>query len=482
MGNRGAGARCAAAILALSLAAGGCARNPVTGERQLVLVSEAQEIEMGRQAAQEAGQSLGLVQDQALQDYVQRIGAALAADSERPELPWTFRVVDDPTPNAFALPGGFIFFTRGLMNLMENEAELASVLGHEIGHVTARHSVAQISRAQIAQLGLGLGTVFFPQLEPLGGLASGGLGLLFLKYGRDAERQADELGFRYALREGFDVREMADVFQALARTGELEGQSPIPSWLASHPAPAERIEEVRQRLANVEGSLGSARIGREEYLARIDGLVFGENPRNGFFRDGVFYHPDLRFRFAYPSGWTAQNLSQAVVLASPQQDAMVQLTLAGQAGATEAARGFLAQQGIQPLRSTRETVNGLPGVVSYFRAQAEQGVLSGIVAHVEYGGQTYQLIAYAPDARFAAYERTFGQVIGSFAPLTDPQILAVRPDRIDIQRIDQAMTLAEFDRRFPSTIPIEELAVINQVSGPGATLRAGSSVKRIVGS
>ena len=197
---------------------------------------------MGQQASQEVAQQLGLVDNEALQQYVQRVGARLAAESERPNLPWTFRVVDDPTPNAFALPGGFIFMTRGMMDLMDSEAELAAVLGHEIGHVTARHSVTQISRGQLAQLGLGVGSILFPSAaQAVGGLAQTGMQLLFLSYGRDAERQADELGFRYALREGFEVREMDDVFATLLRIGQASGRSEIPSWLASHPAEPERI-------------------------------------------------------------------------------------------------------------------------------------------------------------------------------------------------------------------------------------------------
>ncbi|HEX8907544.1 MAG TPA: M48 family metalloprotease, partial [Longimicrobiaceae bacterium] len=189
--------RAAAGALAL-LAAGSCARNPVTGHRELALISEAQEIQMGQQGAQEVAQTLGLLPDQALQDYVQRIGAALAAKSERPNLQWTFRAVDDPSPNAFALPGGYIFVTRGILNLMDSEAELAGVLGHEIGHVTARHTVQQLSRQQLAQLGLGIGSILSPTVAQLGNALGSGLQLLFLKYGRDDERQADELGFRYS--------------------------------------------------------------------------------------------------------------------------------------------------------------------------------------------------------------------------------------------------------------------------------------------
>lgn len=468
------------ALLALCAAAlAACATNPVTGERQLALISESQEIQMGQQAAQEVGQSLGLVEDDALQAYVQRLGARLAAESERPGLPWTFRVVDDPTPNAFALPGGYIFMTRGMMNLIDSEAELAAVLGHEIGHVTARHSVTQISRAQLAQLGLGVGSILFPSAaQQLGGLASGGLQLLFLSHGRDAERQADELGFRYALREGYDVREMDDIFAVLQRIGETEGRSPVPSWAATHPAPEERIRAAQARADTLTGVERLA-LGRAEYLGQIDGLVYGENPRNGFFEGGLFLHPELRFRLQFPQGWRTQNLPQAVLAGSPRQDAVIQLTLAGTGSAEEVARRFLGQQGIRAGQGSRERVNGIPAVVSTFQAQTQQGVVAGDVAFLEYGGRVYQLLAYTPAGAFSAYDRLFRQVIGTFAPLTDARALAVQPNRVDIVRLDRAMTLAEFNRRYPSAVPLAELALINQVA-ENATLPAGTLVKRVV--
>lgn len=466
-----------AALLAAGLPA--CVINPVTGQRQIALVSESQEIQIGREAAQEVEQSIGLVPDQALQDYVHRIGARLADRSERPGLPWTFRVVDDATPNAFALPGGYIFVTRGLLGLVNSEAELASVLGHEIAHVTARHSVTQITRAQLAQLGLGVGSIFFPgAAQQLGGLASGGLQLLFLRYGRDAERQADELGFRYARSEGYDVREMADVFLALQRVGEAQGQSPLPTWLATHPGPAERIQAVQARLdtANLPAGL----VGRRaEYLQRVDGLVYGENPRNGYFRDGLFLHPELRFRMAFPQGWATQNLPQSVTAASPRQDAVMQLTLSGDASPEAAAQRFFAPQGIQQGQTGRETVNGLPGVVGYFRAQTQQGVVDGVAAWVSYGGRVYQVIGYTRGGQLDAYDRVFRQAVGSFAQLTDPQALAVQPSRISVVRADRRMTLAEFNQRFPSAIPLPELAIINGVEGGASVLETGTQVKRV---
>ena len=476
--------RRAAAALLLSLAAGplaGCARNPVTGNRELALVSESQEIQLGRQSAQEVAASLGLVEDEALQQYVQEIGARLAADSERPNLPWTFRVVEDPTPNAFALPGGFIFVTRGMMTLMNSEAELASVLGHEIGHVTARHSVQQISRAQLGQLGLGLGAILAPEIaQQYGQLASTGLQLLFLKYGRDDERQADELGFRYALNESYDVREFADVFAQLQRLGEGSESSPVPSFLATHPDPGERVQTAQQRVAALQQPLTNAVNDRAEYLRRIERMAYGENPRNGFFREGEFVHPDLRFRLAFPQGWRTQNLPQAVVAVSGQQDASIQLTLSQAADPTTAARGFLSQQGVQAGRTFQEQINGVPAAGSYFQAQTQQGVLEGLVAYFTHGGRTYELLSYAPAGRYANYDAAVRAMIGSFRPLTDPALLNVRAPRVDVVRLDRAQSLAAFNARSPSTISITELALINGVTDPNATLPAGTMVKRVV--
>jgi predicted Zn-dependent protease len=213
---------------ALALAPAGCARNPVTGKSEISLVSEQQEIQMGKEAAQQVQQSIGYYPDPALQAYVSSIGMKMAKASERPDLPWEFHVVNDASVNAFALPGGFIFVTRGLMTAINDEAELATVIGHEIGHVTYRHSVEQISKAQLATLGLGIGSILSPQVAKLAGIASQGLQLLFLKYGRDAETQADKAGFRYALNQNYDVREMGNMFEILERMSQVSGGGKLP--------------------------------------------------------------------------------------------------------------------------------------------------------------------------------------------------------------------------------------------------------------
>ncbi len=472
--------RYAALVMGLAIAVPSCATNPVTGRREIALIGEGQEVQMGQQAAQEVEVSIGLVDDAALQQYVERIGLSLARDSERPELPWRFRVVDDPTPNAFALPGGFIYVTRGLLNLMNSEAELATVLGHEVGHVTARHSVQMISRAQLAQLGLGIGMILVPELQQFGQLAGAGMQLLFLRYGRDAEHQADDLGFRYALEEGYDVRAMANVFVSLARAGELQGQSPLPAWLSTHPYPEERIQRTQARVAAVERDLSALRLGRNEFLARIEGMVYGVNPRNGFFDGAAYYHPELRFRMTMPAGWQAQNLPQMVIGVSQNQDAAVQLTLA-QGDIVTAAQQFLGQQGIRVGQTQQTQINGLPAVVATFEAQTEQGIVAGLVAFISHGGRTYRTLAYTTQQRFGAYGTAFQQFVGSFAPLTDQRILNIQPNRVRIVQLDQAMTLTEFNQRFPSVIPLTELALINQVTSATAVLPAGTAVKRVMG-
>src|SRR6267143_1986312 len=220
-------------LLLASLSLAGCVVNPATGARQFMLVSESQEIALGWEYDQQVAASIGLYPDSALQRWIQQFGARLAATSERPNLPWTFHVVDDPVVNAFALPGGYIFVTRGILAHLNSEAELAGVVGHEIGHVTARHSVSQMSKQQIAQLGLAVGTIASPEFGRYSGLATQALGVLFLKYTRDNESQADDLGLRYMRRVNYDPREMPHVFEMLARVSQSQGGGRVPEWLAT---------------------------------------------------------------------------------------------------------------------------------------------------------------------------------------------------------------------------------------------------------
>jgi predicted Zn-dependent protease len=458
----------------------GCPVNPATGERQLILISEAQEIEMGRQGAQQVEASIGLYDNPELQEYVSQIGLDLAAKSEKPNLPWTFKIVDDVVVNAFALPGGFIFVTRGILADFNSEAELAGVLGHEIGHVTARHSAEQISRAQAAQLGVGVGYIFLPEIASYGDIINVSFGLLFLKFGRDDERQADDLGFRYMRRTGYDPNEMVKVFEMLDRVSAAAGGSGLPVWLSTHPDPGERRQRMEQRLAEVGGESGGA-VERTRYLQKIDGLVYGENPRNGFFRGNTFLHPDLEFQIDFPAEWKRQNMARQVVAVSPDEDAIIQLTLADESSAAQAADTFFSQSGIQPGRASGTPVNGLPARSGYFGATTSDGTeLRGLAVFIEYGKLVYQVMGYTLADRWSTYAETFRASFGSFDRLTDSAALSVQPARLEIVRLDRSMTLAQFAERYPSSVDIETLALINGV-GADETLAAGQLVKRVVG-
>lgn len=458
-----------------------CAINPVTGDRQLAMVSESQEIEIGRQVAASAEAQFGLVDDPALQEYVHRLGTRLAQASERPDLPWTFRVVDDPTPNAFAAPGGYIFITRGLLTLLRNEAELVSILGHEIGHVTARHSVAMMSRAQLAQLGLGIASILRPEeAEQYGGLAAGGLQLLFLSYGREAEREADDLGYRYAVEQDYDVREMVNVFAALQRSARLAGHNPVPSWAASHPNPEERIRRIEQSLASLPARASPRRIGEADYLARIDNLDYGVNPRDGYFEGNRFLHPDLAFRIDFPQNWRMQNMAQAVVAGSPKEDALIQLMLVP-GTPREAARTFFGQEGLVAGQVVAHQLSGLPAVMGGFEVQTEQAKLGGIAAFVSLERRSYRILAYTPAQLRATYDKTFRASMYSFARLTNAKALARQPQRLSVVRLSRPMTLAEFNRSYPSPIPIEELALINHLDDPRSVMPANFKAKRVLG-
>ncbi|HEX2450407.1 MAG TPA: M48 family metalloprotease [Gemmatimonadales bacterium] len=469
--------RLAFAPLALAAA---CATNPVTGKSELSLVSESQEIQIGKEEAQKVAQSIGYYDDAAVQSYVAGIGQRLAAASERPQLPWEFHVVEDASVNAFALPGGFIFVTRGLMSSITNEAELASVIGHEIAHVTHRHSVQQISRAQVAQIGLVAGSVLSSTVAQYGGLLGQGLGVLFLKYGRDAELEADQSGFRYALNDRYDVRQMINMFEVLQGVSNLSDAGKLPEWLSTHPDPGNRIEATTRRLDTL--SLPpNLKVNREEYLQRIARMPYGDDPRQGFFRGSRFLHPALRFQLELPDGWPAQNMPSAVVAVSPNKDAIVQLGLAGNVEPTQAARQFLSQEGIRAGQSSTESVNGNPAATSYFAAQTEQGEIRGLVSFVSYRGTTYGIMGYTAASALSQYDGTFKNVIRSFRSLDDPSALNVQPARIELVQVDRPMTVTEFNQRYPSPIRIEELALINGLEGPDDIMRPGRQFKRVVG-
>lgn len=467
-------------LLVAALASLTCARNPATGSRELMLVSEGQEIAMGKENDPMIVAQMGLVPDSGLQRYVSGLGLALARASERPNLPWTFRVIDDPVVNAFAVPGGFIYVTRGILAHLNSEAELVAVLGHEVGHVTARHSAAQMSKAQVAQLGLVVGAIASPEFAQYAQTASQGLGLLFLKFGRDDERQADELGLRYLRRTGYDARQMPAVFTMLGRVSAASPAGRVPTWLASHPDPEDRRGRMERAVAAIPAESLGRTVNRLPYLQHLEGLVFGADPREGFSKGSVFFHPGLKLRLDFPAGWAVNNQKQAVTAMSPQQDAIVGLSIEEKARTPEAAaQAFFGQQGLQGSPASAR-INGFPAQAGQFAIQTQEGVLTGVVAFVAFDGAVYRLLGYGPSQRWNTHVREVERTIESFNRLTDPAMLRVQPQHVTVVTLPRAMTLEQFAAAFPGPITIAELARLNNVN-EGARFAVGDRVKRVIG-
>ena len=457
----------------------GCATNPVTGKRELSFISEAQEIQMGREAAQGALKQVGEVAKPNAQALVRTMGTQIAAKSERPNLPWEFHLLDDAAVNAFAIPGGFIFVTRGLMTHLNSEAELAQVIGHEIGHVTAKHSVNAMSKQMAAQIGLVAGSILSDRVAQLGDFLGAGAGLLFLKFGRDDEIEADALGFRYALEQRYDPREAEKVFRTLARLKGEQGAR-VPEWASTHPDPGNRVQTAQKNAAAVPAAtVANTRVNRNEYLRLLDGMIFGENPRLGYFRGARFLHPDLRFEITMPNGWKSLNMPEAVVSLSPDENAQFQLML-GEGSPAQVLKQFLGQQGITVTQTGQTTINGLPALTATFDGQTQGGVIRGLAAALQYQSRTYLMVGLSTDAGMRRHGSAIEGTMRSFRALNDPALINVQAALVQLVTLPDAMTGQAFTQRYPSSVPAEEIYIINGMQA-GTTLPRGTIVKRVVG-
>jgi predicted Zn-dependent protease len=441
-----------------------CSTNPVTGKKQFTLMSEGQEISMGQQADPEIIGMFGLYEDSTLQAFIDQKGKEMAAISHRPNLEYHFRIVDSPILNAFAVPGGYVYFTRGIMAHFNNEAEFAGVLGHEIGHITARHSVIQQRNTILAQIGLMAGVIAVPELANFVEPASMGLGLLLLKFGRDAERQSDELGVQYSSKVGYDARYMGKFFSTLERFSTQAGAQSIPDFLSTHPDPGDRFNTVGKLAADwqAKNNATNLKVNRENYLKMIDGLIYGEDPKQGFVENNVFYHPELRFRFNIPATWNHQNSPSQFQMAPKEGNALMVLTLAEGTQADAAAAAFLEKHKLTQVERTGVTVNGLKGVRLVADQVSEQGTLRIQNYFIEYGGLIYSLMGLAKGAEFATFQPMFTQTMQSFSALSDPDKLNRKPERIAIRKVERKQTLLEALREFKmSSTRHEELAILN---------------------
>ncbi len=430
-------------LLVLALWVLSCAVNPVTGKRELMLISEQQEIALGQESDPQIIQTYGLYPDAELEQFLTDLGNRIVQVSHRPDLKFHFRLLDTPVINAFAVPGGYVYFTRGILAYLNNEAEVAGVMGHEVGHVTARHSAKQISRQQLAMVGLGVGVVLSEDFARYAGLAQTGLGLVFLRFGRDAERQSDELGVEYSTKIGYDAREMANFFQTLKRMSGGEEQGGLPGWFSTHPDPAERVENVRRLAAEWQAKNPGKNFSanRESYLRRLDGLVFGEDPRQGYTEDNMFYHPELKFQFPVPAGWKVINTPSQVQIVSSNQQAAMLFQIAKEKTPGAAAQAFVEQSKATVVRSEAARVHGLDAHRLLSDLSTQQGVLRVLSYFIAYEGNVYLFHGYTAKTGFAKYQGNFESTMRGFNRLTDPRKINVEPRRIRIKTVRQTTTL-----------------------------------------
>lgn len=416
--------------LIIILLAVGCAVNPVTGKRELSLISEPQEIALGKQTDGEIRSQYGIYDDQALNAYVRRVGETMTAHTHRPHLTYHFAVLDTPVVNAFAVPGGYIYVTRGILALMNSEAELAVVLGHELGHVNARHSVAKLSQLMLAQVGLGVASALSEKFAKLSGVASLGIQLLFLKFSRDDEREADSLGVQYSRKGGHDPGEMIRFFTSLEKLGDLSGGHSLPGFLSTHPLTAERIRNVKEMLLDTDRQL---KTNQNIYLAAIEGLVYGQDPRQGFVENKAFYHPQMRFSFAFPEDWEVQNTPSQVTLTSKNGRAAVVLQAEqSEESLEEYARKKASQiEGRQFLKESSFRINGLASYhQDYYVIQPDKEDLRTRLSFIKKNGFIYTFVSLSTKNDFDQYDHSFQSIIGSFQELRDPKYLNRKPVRI----------------------------------------------------
>ncbi len=472
-----------AATLALALLTG-CAVNPATGKREFSLVSAEQELQIGREGYAAAIAEYGDYDDARLQAYVDSVGQRVARASELPNLEWHFTVLDDPVVNAFAMPGGYIYITRGILAHLSSEAQLAGVLGHEIGHVTARHSAKRITQQQIAGLGLGLAGAFSETFRRYSGAAEQGLGLLLLKYGRDDESQADALGIRYSLAAGYDPREIPATYAMLKRIGERAG-SALPFYLSTHPDPGDREQRTTALAATAATGHTGLAIRQQGYLGRLRGVVFGPDPRGGYFEGARFYHPTLGFEMSFPEGWATQNGHSAVITQEGQKQAFAQLTMAPNAGTQSPAEyvAALKRDGrVASAAGTSTTIGGWPAWVGHVTVPPAQGATTGATLFAAWVRQSPDRLLQVLGQSAAvgdANDAKLSALAHSMRPLQDARRATPVPDKIVVAPAPAAGTFsAVLARLGPCAVAIDDAAILNGVSADAA-VSAGQWLKTV---
>ncbi len=473
----------AGALLLLSLVA--CAQNPVSGEHDFVMLSEDNEIAIGRTNHPKIIEQYGRYDDEALQAYVQSVGERLASVSHRSTLLYRFTVLDSPVINAFALPGGYIYITRGLMAYLNSEAELAAVLGHEIGHVTARHGVRQQSAAQAANIGYTLGSILFPALRtgPSQEVFNILGGALLSGYGREHELESDGLGAEYIARAGYDPAAMMDVIRVLKnqstfaqQQAEKQGKE-VQSYhglFASHPDNDTRLQQVVASADQYKQSQGM--VGRDIYLNHIDGMIFGDSEQQGIRSGRHFYHLAMDFALSFPQGWQINNNPDSLQAISDGGAAFIEVR-ASDLNRKIMPKEFIRQRmNIDLLSGEAITANGLNGYSGLFKTNGKLARVS--VLYLRDKAFIF-LASVDKPATFEQFDAYFVTTAKSLHPLAQNELDLAKAQRIRIVRVtDKDNYQAWGSTSRISNSPVMQLRLLNG-DYPTGSLLSGQLAKRI---
>lgn len=458
-----------------------CAINPVSGRPELVLVTGDRERALGDE--QEAGvlDELGLSDHEATRAWVASVGARVAAHSPRQDVRYRFHVADFEVPNAFALPGGPIFVTRGLLALVRSEDELAGVLAHEIAHVAARHTVRQATAATPLGVVFGLPAAIVGSVSrPLGDLVAlpGAFvsGLALSAYERDQEYEADRVGAELTQAAGLSPLGLARLLERLADEEALHRTGPPPlSFFSSHPRTPDRLERLRAHALELSATGPSAAESPvTAALEQLDGLLVGPSPSQGVFVANDFLHPTLDIAWRVPEGWEHENHAEAVVAYDPESDAEAALLLQLVGEGDDPAEAAVAE-GIGPEQEKALRQLELGGR-SAAQLELTRGGDAALLTWVALGGRVYRVVGICPVAELGARHGLFTEAAKSLEPLAAADRARIRASRLRLRSPSPAESLEDFTRRTGSTWSSEELAVANDLD-PEAPLAAGGPLK-----
>jgi predicted Zn-dependent protease len=457
-----------------------CAVNPVTGKRELMLMTQADEAAMGQQTDAAVIQEYGVYNDPELNAYVDRLGQEMSKHTHRKELNYSFKVLDTPVVNAFAVPGGYVYFTRGILAHLNNEAEFAGVLGHELGHINARHSAVKYSQMQLAQVGLAAGMMFSEDFRKYSPYLMAGMELMFLKFSRDDERQADDLGVIYSTATGHNAMGMATFFETLERMHPSSGQA-LPDWFSTHPNPVNRVAAVKRKTEQEQAKYPGKEFvyNRNDFLAQVDGLPFGSDPQQGYVAGNAFYHPGLKFMFPVPDKWQLINSPSKVQMTPEQGDAAILFQLDPSGSRNQVADKFVQDTQGTVVSSDEVNVNGFPARRVVSDVQSENGPLRVKSYFIDKDGATYMFYGFTTQAGFATYEKSFDNTMQNFNQLTDASKLNVKGETLKLVTLGkkQALRTALQGERIPDA-KLEEMAVLNGLQLDD-NLPAGTKIKVI---